>query len=112
MVSDLAKVRLDRLDVVHDALQVPRSAAVRVVGSRGDTLKERADRCAQQDDPVEVREELDHVVLASGEKENLYVLHSEEVSNRVLAPSLPSIRERLCVAVVGVDGLVAAIGEC
>src|SRR3954454_11388241 len=112
MVGDLAKVRLDRLDVMHDGLQVARSTAVRVVGSCCDTLNERADRCAQQDDRVEIRKELDHVVLASGEEENLYVLHSEEVSNRVLAPSLPSIRERLCVAVVGVDGLVATMGEC
>jgi len=49
----------------------------------------------------------DLVLLAPGDEQELRVLGIQEFGDRVLAPPLTPVRQRLAPAVIGVNGLVA-----
>ncbi len=111
MIGDAPQQRLDVLQVVEDPAQLLGGLAVWVLGALLQSFQQRLDGRAEQDDVVEARMELRLVLLAAGEEQDVGVLGVEQPDDRVLAPALASVAERLRPAVVRVDRLVAASGE-
>ena len=60
---------------------------------------------------VELRKELDEVLFATGQEEDICVLGVQQALDRILAPALSAVRQCLGPSVVRIHGLVATLGE-
>src|SRR5215470_8392385 len=105
MIGRLAQQRLDRPQIIQDALQLTGGFAIRIAGPGRQARHQDLSRSAEQDDQIEARMESDLVLLTSSDEEQVGVFGSQELADGVLAPPLASVRQRLAPSVVGVDGL-------